>query len=148
VIWGAERLYLAIPALAAWYFTRQGCERKRLLLTGVCVLPLAYLAGKTAGYVYYNPRPFAAGGFLPLVRHAADNGLPSEHTLFCAAISAVVFTSHKKFGAALWALTLTVGVCRVAAGVHHSADVAGAALIAVCVTWVVSRGCRRTFGLG
>ena len=139
IIFGAKYLFLAIPAGALLYFLRQPApERRRLLFLGVLALPVIYVFAKVAGALYYDPRPFVQTNFIPLVPHGPDNGFPSEHTLFGAAISAVVWVSGRKTGAVLWALTALVGISRVLAGVHHAADIFGSIALSVAVVWLIS----------
>src|SRR3989339_299078 len=139
IIFGAKYLFLAIPAGALLYFLRQPApERRRLLFLGATALPVIYVFAKVAGALYYDPRPFVQTNFIPLVPHGQDNGFPSEHTLFCAAISAVVWVSGRKTGAVLWVLTALVGISRVLAGVHHAADIFGSIAISVVVVWLIS----------
>ncbi|MBI5743607.1 MAG: phosphatase PAP2 family protein [Elusimicrobia bacterium] len=138
VIFGATYLFLAIPAVALVYFLKQPrAERRRLLILGAISLPVIYVTAKLAGALCCNPRPFVLGDFTPLVPHCPDNGFPSEHTLFSAAISAVVWAFGRKTGALLWGLTALVGLSRVLAGVHHLADICGSILISGVVVWII-----------
>ena len=144
IIFGAKYLFLAIPAGALFIFLRQpASERRRLLFLGATALPVIYVIAKIAGSLYYDPRPFVQTNFIPLVPHGPDNGFPSEHTLFGAAISAVVWMSGRKTGAVLWALTALVGISRVLAGVHHMVDIFGSIAISVAVVWLISGSMRR-----
>ena len=144
IIFGAKYLFLAIPAGALLYFLRQPApERRRLLFLGATALPVIYVIAKIAGSLYYDPRPFVQTNFIPLVPHGPDNGFPSEHTLFGAAISAVVWVSGRKTGAVLWVLTALVGISRVLAGVHHMVDIFGSIAISVAVVWLISGSMRR-----
>jgi len=145
IVFGAKYLFLAIPAAAFFYFQRQpASEKKRLFLLSVIALPLAYAVSRALGYFYYLPRPFVVGNFVPLVAHVPDNGFPSEHTLFSAAVSAVIYISDRKTGAALWLLTALVGLSRVMAGVHHFTDICGAMAISAASAWLARFECRKS----
>src|SRR3990167_7663123 len=111
IIFGAKYLFLAIPAGALLYFLRQPApERRRLLFLGATALPVIYVIAKIAGSLYYDPPPFVQTNFIPLVPHGPDNGFPSEHTLFGAAISAVdrkstrLNSSHSQISYAVFCL--------------------------------------------
>ncbi len=100
-------------------------------------LALSYIVGKAASLVWYDPRPFVEGNFTPLIAHAANNGFPSDHMLLAAAMAATVTYFDRKWGAALWIMAILIGFSRVAAGVHHLADIAASAVIAVAVVMIV-----------
>ncbi len=138
IIFGAKYLYLVIVIVALWYIVRQPQElRRRMVLCALIALPLTYIIAKIGSMMYYDPRPFVVENFVPLLAHAADNGFPSDHTLFGSAIASVIFLFHRKYGALLFAVALLVGLARVGAGIHHFVDIFGSMLIAFVVTFVV-----------
>ena len=102
------------------------------------LLPLSYIIAKVVGHLYFDPRPFVVGHFTPLLSHAADNGFPSDHTLFGAAIAAVIFRFSRKTGTFLLFLAIFVGVARVFAGVHHTVDIAGSIVIVLATYYIIS----------
>ena len=129
IIFAAQYLIYAI-AIAGFVYVLQSPKRKTMALLAVCALPAAYLAAKVAGWFWYDPRPFVSDGVTPLIAHAANNGFPSDHMLFGAAIASTVFVYNRPLGIVLWIAALAVGVARVLAGVHHAADIVGSAIIA------------------
>ena len=138
IIFSARYLYLVELAIAAVYFLVQTKSRQAsVALLSVIVLPVTYLLGKAASWVYSDPRPFVDGHFAPLIAHAADNGFPSDHMLLGSAVAAILFAYDKRVGVAAWAVAFAVGASRVVAGIHHWVDIAGSAAIAIVVTWVV-----------
>lgn len=137
IIFGAKYLFLLSPLIALVFFLKlPRQQRKSLALLGVFVLPVSYFVGWVVSQFYFSELPFVVGGFEPLIPHVADNGFPSHHTLFTAAIAAVVYVYNKNIGAYLWLIAILVGVSRMMAGVHHLIDVLGAILIALLVAWV------------
>ena len=142
IIFVAEYLIWVIPAAALVYLFVSK-EWKRLGILAAASLALAYAAGKVAGLLWYNPRPFVSDGVTPLFTHAANNGFPSDHMLMGATIAAIVFVYNRTLGVALWALALAVGLARVAAGIHHLVDLAGSIIIAVVVVAVAEYVCSR-----
>ena len=105
-----------------------------LALTAMTALPLSYLLGKIASFFYYTERPFSELGIASLVPHIADNGFPSEHTLYAMVIAAVVFSVRKNWGLLLIALAILVGVGRIFAYVHNPIDIIAGVSIAVVST--------------
>lgn len=145
IIFGAQYL-IGIIALffLLYFFLAYPRKRQRMLLLSLISLPLAYVLGKLAGYFYLNPRPFVVDQVLPLITHAANNGFPSDHTLFSAALATVVFLFNRRLGIFLWVLALLVGVSRVLAGVHHPIDIAAGAAISAASVYVVHALLRHT----
>ena len=137
-IFGAKYLYLLVIVIAgAWFLIQPKATKKEILPVASSCLVVAFIIFKIAGYLYYNPRPFVVGNFIPLVRHAADNGFPSHHAFLVALISAVVFIFNRRLGIVLWALALFVSFSRVYTGVHNLIDVLGSIVIAIVAVALV-----------
>lgn len=140
IIFGAKDLYIVIVTLAIVYLLRQPKElRWKIAICAIIALPLTYFLAKLGSMLYYNPRPFVVGDFIPLIPHSADNGFPSDHVLLSAAIASVVFFFHRKLGVALLCIGFLVGIARVAAGVHHVTDILGSIVIAFVGAYLVFR---------
>lgn len=130
----AKYLVFVAAAIAILYFLKQTRpKQKEILIFAVILLPLSYIAAKLISRFYFDPRPFVAGNFTPLLGHAADNGFPSDHTLLGAAIAFAIFHFNKKLGLLLLCLAILVGVARVLAGVHHALDIAGSLIIVALI---------------
>ena len=130
IVFIASYLYLIVLSIAAiFFFTRPRGIMKRMAICGVVIAPLAFVISRIASFLYYDPRPFVAGHFIPLIPHAIANGFPSDHVLFTGAIAMTVWFYNGKLGAVLWALALLIGWARVYAGVHHWTDIIGSIII-------------------
>ncbi len=118
-------------------------QRKEYLATTVLAGILAVVLMKISGHFINDPRPFVVGHFTPLIPHAADNGFPSDHTAISSLFALAVWRYSKRWSAILLVLAVLVGAARVAAGVHHPADIVGAVLITFVATmasaWVIRR---------
>jgi len=131
-IFGAEYLYLIVMGISFIWFLAQAKPKQKEILVITCVcLPIILIAFKIASHLYYNPRPFVAEHFQPLIYHKANNGFPSHHMLLVSFISAIVFIFDRRFSLILWVLAFFVGISRVYVGVHHSVDILGSFLITV-----------------
>lgn len=138
VIVGARYLIVSVFFIALFSFTKIGRKGKiEMLLFSAITLPLIYLVAMTIAFVYFDPRPFVVGHFIPLIPHDPDNGFPSDHTLLSSAIAMVVYVFNKKWGVVILILTAMIGISRVLAGVHHLADVIGSIFISAIVAFAV-----------
>jgi undecaprenyl-diphosphatase len=131
-IFAATYLFVVPPVvLAGYFFSRRWPAQKRMAFFAV---PAGLLAGGLdllGNYLYYDPRPFVVGHFTPLIAHIADNGFPSDHTLFASTFAAVGMYWNKWLGLGLWAIAIVIGVARVYVGLHHVIDVAGSIAMAL-----------------
>lgn len=135
-IFGAKYLFLLAPIIAlVWFIKLPRNQKKRVAVFGAITIPAIYLAAKLGSLIYYDPRPFVAGNFTPLIPHKADNGFPSDHTLITAAIASVVYYFNKNASTAIWWIAVMVGISRVYVGVHHPVDILGSMVIASIVSW-------------
>ena len=140
VIFGATYLIFIIAIIVLIYFLRQPrAKQKELVIFSLVTLPLIYLTSLIAGWLYYNPRPFMMGHFVPIVPHKDTNGFPSDHTLASVAMAVVVWRSNRRLGLILLALAVLVGISRVLAGVHHAVDIVASFIIAIVVGWLSHR---------
>lgn len=130
IIFTAKYLFLAVVLILGFVWLKAG-KTKKIELVAATILAgiLAYGLMKFASWLYYDPRPFVAQHIKPLVSHGADNGFPSEHTVFTMMVSSVIYLYNKRLGFIALAITLIVGTSRVLAHVHSPIDiVAGVAI--------------------
>ena len=112
----------------------------RILMAGLT----AYVFAKLIGAVYQPElmRPFEKLGMEAGASFLNNPGFPSDHVLFCMAITlAVWFETKKKWlGLVLLIMTLLVGIGRVIALVHSPLDIIGGLLIACAgIPWYLQR---------
>lgn len=140
-IFGAKYLYVVIVALAGVSFLMLPRNvQKRMIFLACIALPLAYLIAVAAGHLYYDPRPFVVGHFVPLVPHDPDNGFPSDHALLASSVAALFYPFRRKLSIGFFALAILVAISRVYVGVHHAVDVIGSfaiVFIATGAAWFV-----------
>lgn len=118
-------------------------EKKQFIVFAIVAAALSLVLAKIGNKLYYDPRPFVAGHFTPYIPHAADNGFPSDHTLFASFLAFTSWRYSRKAGITLFALAILIGASRVIAGVHHWADIAGSIVAAAIGTtlayWLTRR---------
>jgi undecaprenyl-diphosphatase len=141
---GAKYLFILPILLGLWLFINASkLLKKELLIFSIPALGISLLLGKILNRYIYNSRPFVEEGFSPLIKHAPDNGFPSDHMLLVASIAMIITFYNKKIGALLWFLAILVGASRVMVGVHHWADILGSTLIAItsstAIYWLLKK---------
>lgn len=141
VIFTAEYLHLIIAVIAGFVFLgyRSRDLQKQIVLTIIISGVLALGIDKLLNQLIDSPRPFVVDGIVPLFSHVADNGFPSEHTLFATAIAGIVFLYQRKIGSLLLLFALLIGIARIFAGVHHLKDVLGGIFIAVLAVYLAQK---------
>ena len=137
IVFGAKYLIIVSVAALLWsLYILKGKKRQYLIGLTVVALPVAFLLSRVAGHFYYNARPFVVGNFTPLISHAADNGFPSDHMLLAALLATLVFFVNARLGTIAWVVALLVGISRVVAGVHHTGDIVGSAIISIIAVFI------------
>jgi undecaprenyl-diphosphatase len=129
-------------ALAVWIRLRRSRKWEFGFTAAIGGL-IAFGLLKIGSAVYYDPRPFVTGHIAPLFPHPADNGFPSDHTLLAMVLAMCVLSYSRKWGVALVALAVAIGAARVAAHVHHWADIFGAMAFAVIAVFISRRATLR-----
>lgn len=94
-------------------------------------LVLAFATATALSHVSHQLRPFQSHRVHQLIAHDGGVSLPSDHATaaFALAFGVGAFLS-RRWGLALAALALAIGVARVWVGVHYPGDIAVAAMIA------------------
>jgi undecaprenyl-diphosphatase len=126
IVFGAKYLFLAVLLvwLVAWFQANRKLKIE-IIVASVVAGIIAAILDKLASKLYYDPRPFATHNLKPLVNHVADNGFPSEHTLFSITLATVIFFYRPRLGMLAFAVAIIVGISRVAAHVHSPIDIIG-----------------------
>lgn len=130
IIFGGKYLFLTVPIIfiVAWIQSGKK-QKKQLTLALVLAILLAGILDKIAGKLFYDTRPFVTQGIKPLIQHSADNGFPSEHTLFCFTIATIIFFYRRNLGIVALIISTVVGISRAAAHVHSPIDIIGGMFI-------------------
>lgn len=117
-------LFAVLPYL---WFSRH----KNLALKAAAAALLTWLIGAFIKDFFYFPRPW------PM--RLMDGSFPSNHTAAAFALSLSVFFHRRSLGLFLLALSLIIGLGRVAEGVHYPIDILGGALLGLCVAWIIDK---------
>ncbi len=132
LLFTAKYLFIFVALIAGIYWLKQPRKEKiRLVVFGIIAGMVSFALVKIGGAIYYDPRPFVSHHIEPLYFHAADNGFPSDHTVLTAYIAMVVYSSSKRLGLVLLAMSLLIGCSRVMGYIHSPIDIAGSILFAL-----------------
>src|SRR5579862_3053467 len=124
IIFGAKYLFLVSVLITFFVFFKLNGRRRWQFLIAMIMAGLAsVIFVKLLGKLYFHPRPFVLEHIKPLVAHGADNGFPSEHATYTAAIASVLYFYKEKLGIAAFIIAVLVGFSRVLAHVHSPIDV-------------------------
>lgn len=139
IIFSAQYLHWIISGIAAIFVSLKLSENiKPIFSVGVMASLIALAVDKILNQFVQSPRPFSVEKITPLFFHIADNGFPSEHTLFAMVAAGVIFIYHRKAGILLGIMAFWVGLARVISNVHHFTDIVGSvviAIVAVIISW-------------
>lgn len=128
---------VVVGALVVWALSSPRA-RLELVVGGILAVVLVAVAVKGMSLLWSDPRPFVVDGQPPLFAHPDDNGFPSDHTAFTAAVAGVVLAARRLWGIGLLVLSALIGVARVLAHVHHVPDIVGGLLVGlVCAALAV-----------
>lgn len=139
IIFSAQYLHLIIFGIAVIFVLLKLSENiKQIFAVGIGASFIALAMDKILNQFIQSPRPFVVEKITPLFSHIADNGFPSEHTLFAMVVAGVIFIYHRNAGILIGVLGLWVGLARVISKVHHFTDILGSvviAILAVTISW-------------
>ncbi len=140
VVLCAQLLPLLPPAVAVVLWLRWPRDGKfDLGLRALLAVGLTAALVLAAGLVHQDPRPFVVDPSQPaLFPHSADNGFPSDHTAYAAAVALLIAGFRRRLGLALLFMAVVGGLARVASNVHHLQDVAAGVVIAILAVAVTT----------
>jgi len=135
----AARVLIVLPILLICYlfFKLNASKRKELAMVLVGGGILSLVLAKIGSQLLYNPRPFIGDHVKSLFIASHVNGFPSEHTLLSSFLGFAALRYSRKLGVFMLIVAALIGWARVAAGVHHFVDVAGAFFITGVATLVI-----------
>lgn len=130
IIFCAKYLFVVVVLLyVRAFYQASKTDRKALVVALVIAGIIAVILDKAGGKLYYDPRPFVSNNITPLIKHAPDNGFPSEHTTFSMTIAILLTFYRRRLGILAIIIAYIVGTARIAAHVHSPNDIIGGIVI-------------------
>ena len=115
-------------------------QRRKIVYFSVLALSILLSRGvftETIRYFYYQPRPYAALDFAPLVSHDSVGSFPSGHATFYFALAFGIFYFKRRAGIWFLSVAALMGIARIYAGVHWPLDIVSGAVIGAASVLVV-----------
>lgn len=142
-------LYFVVLGLIVAWFLLGREDKKRFIISTLIACIVAYGIAKLASHLYFDPRPFVSEHIKPLIKHAADNGFPSDHALFTMTLTAATFFFSRKVASVMLVMTVLVGVARILAHVHSPLQIIAGwvfGIIGAVVGYYLMQLIFRTYG--
>lgn len=115
-----------------------------LILAAVSALFSRFVITESIRFFFNRQRPFEV---LPdvsqLIPHAGGGSFPSGHAALAFAVAAAAFFYYPKTSVLFFFAALSIGISRVAAGVHWPSDILAGAAVGIFSAWAVHRILRR-----
>lgn len=90
-------------------------------------------------YFYDRPRPFEVlSSIYRLLEHSPGGSFPSGHAAFFFALAASIFFYRKIWGIVFFLAALSIGLGRVAAGLHWPSDILAGAVLGILTSVIVN----------
>ncbi len=140
----AQYLILTVPVAMGLLWLRADEAQRRSLIAAAMAGAIGLAVNQAIGWVWQHPRPFVVGIGHTYLAHGADTSFPSDHlTLIWSVACALLLDNRTRtVGIAVALLGLPVAWARIFLGVHYPMDMAGSAIVAGIVAWLVARQMR------
>lgn len=109
---------------------RDRLKRRHSLLYTLFSVIIGSVTSHLIGWLWFRPRPFARHREIDnLIPHQANASFPSNHSALSFAIGLHLLSGKCRHGAALFCMSLLIGLSRIYTGVHYVSDVLGGFLL-------------------
>jgi undecaprenyl-diphosphatase len=141
-LFAAERLILLVPfAMLVLWISGEALQRQAAVRAAFATAAALAVNG-VLGLLWFHPRPFVAGIGHTFMHHAPDSSFPSDHATIMFTVALVLACSRaanaRIVGTLLIPLAAITAWSRVYLGVHYPMDMAGAVVVALCMTMLFS----------
>lgn len=128
---------IALVLLGLWFWPAAAPVRalhQRLVVAAAAAAVAALTVGALIGTLHAEARPFVTDASTRLlIRHAADNSLPSDHALVSFGVAGTLLWWRRRLGIVLAVVGLLIGIARVYVGVHWPGDIVAGAVVGLLI---------------
>jgi len=140
-LFSAKYLIYVLVGLFILFILFKYSSRKRLYLLSLGSLAVILSRGiitELIRFFYYHPRPFVEFN-LPIIDSSATSSLPSGHMAFLVPLALLVWHENRGWGKWFIALTLLVGIGRIAVGFHWPTDILLGIVVGSAIFYLVRK---------
>jgi len=137
MVFGATYLIYLTFLLVLILGFKGGIKEKKAFLLIILGLPIAILLIKFIHLFYFEPRPFVAFHFTPIVAQIADASFPSRHATIAAIIAFSYTIFQSKWALLFLPIMVWIGIARVYVGVHYPLDIIGGFITAIIALAII-----------
>lgn len=151
-LWYVVMAVVIAFVLVTFFHTFRAYQRRNTELFIVAFLSAAiarFIVTEGIRFLYYRPRPYLSLDGVRVLKHqlfghmATSSSFPSGHAALAFAVATAVAFYYPKTSILFFAAAFSIGVGRVAVGVHWPSDVLGGAFVGVgtvlLVRWAFNR---------
>ncbi len=140
-LFSAKYLIYILLALFIFFVLFKHSSHKRLYLISLSSLAVILSRGiitELIRFFYYRPRPFIELN-LPIIASSAMSSVPSGHMAFLVPLTLLIWHENRLWGKWFIALTLIVGVSRIAVGFHWPTDIIAGIALGATLFYLIKR---------
>ena len=121
-----------------------GRNLRLLVYAAIAAVASRFVITELIRFFYNRPRPFEAlPDVIQLVPHAGGGSFPSGHAALVFAVAAAAAFYYPKASILFFLAALSIGIGRIAAGLHWPSDIVGGAAVGIITSIAVQKLLRR-----
>ena len=134
----AVLMFAAVP----FVFPRARAARARNLRllrdAAIAAFMGRYVITELIRFSYSRPRPFEVlADARQIIEHATGGSFPSGHAALSFAVATAVAFYYPKTSIFFFLAAFSIGVSRVAAGIHWPSDILAGAIVGIATAWII-----------
>ncbi len=139
VMIGAVMLFIIVPFIPK--YRRWQNQNVRMGILAFCAALIArFVITELIRLIYPRPRPFETlADVHQVIPHVQTASFPSGHAALAFAIATAVSFYYPKTSIFFFLAALSIGVGRIAAGVHWPSDIVGGALVGIATSITIHK---------
>ena len=139
VMIGGALFFVIVPLISKYHrWLKQNIRMGILVLCSALIA--RFIITEFIRLIHPRPRPFEVlPDVIPLVPHPTGGAFPSGHTALAFAIATAIAFYYPKTSILFFLVALSIGISRIAAGVHWPSDVLGGAMVGIATSIAIQK---------